>query len=261
MDFSNNGELDRVLVLAAHPDDESIGCAGLLQRARQGLVVFAVDGAPPQYSFEKQFGSLQNYSRIRFEEASGALRSIPEVSARRLTRPDGTAFVDQHLVLELPEAFASLCQMVSDFAPSLIVSHAFEGGHVDHDACHVLAKEASAEFGLKHLEFPLYWRETNGKDVFQRFRPNGSSESVLQLTSQELHTKRQMLTEYRTQQDLTSVFTLENERFRCAAKWENSKPDWPDYPFENRRRGLKAAVFLQKVAEFQQGKAKAASHR
>ena len=52
----------RVLVLVAHPDDETIGCSGLLQRASSALVVFAVDGAPPHYGFEKKYGSLAQYS-------------------------------------------------------------------------------------------------------------------------------------------------------------------------------------------------------
>jgi N-acetylglucosamine malate deacetylase 2 len=259
MDFCSS-ELDRVLVLAAHPDDETIACAGLLQRARCGLVVFAVDGAPPHYGFEKKFGSLQNYSRIRFEEASRALKLIPGVSVRKLTRSDGTAFIDQHLVFELWAASASLCQIISDFVPSLFVSHAFEGGHADHDACHALAKQASVEFGLKYLEFPLYWRERDGRDVFQQFRPNGNSEFVLQLTRQELLIKRRMLAQYQTQHGLTSVFTLENERFRYAAKGNYSKANWSEYPFENRRVGLEAPAFLQKVAEFQHCKVKPALH-
>lgn len=259
MNFQN-GELDRVVVLVAHPDDETIACAGLLQRATRGLVVFAVDGAPPHYGFEKKFGSLLNYSSIRLEEASRALKFIPGVSVRRLTRPTGTAFVDQHLVLDLPEASASLRHVISDFNPSLFVSHAFEGGHVDHDACHILAKQASAEFGLRHLEFPLYWRTGDGTDVFQQFRPNGNREFILQLTSQELNRKRRMFVEYRTQQNLTSVFTLENERFRYVTEAEHSKPNWSAYPFENRRLGLKTAVFLQNVVEFERCTAKAASH-
>jgi N-acetylglucosamine malate deacetylase 2 len=258
MDF-DNGELDRVLVLVAHPDDESIGCAGLLQRATRGLVVFGVDGAPPHYGFEKKFGSLKNYSRMRFEEASRALKQIPGVPVRRLTRPDGTAFVDQHLILEMPAAFASLCQIIGDFNPSLVVSHALEGGHIDHDAAHVLANQACREFGLKHLEFPLYWRTESGTDMFQQFRPDGNSGFIVQLTPRELTTKRRMLGEYRTQQGLTAVFTSENERFRRVARAGYRQANWCEYPFENRRPGLSAALFLEKAGTFERERVKGAS--
>jgi len=254
---SHNLDFARLVVLAAHPDDESIACAGLLQRAASALVVFGVDGAPPHYGFEKQFGSLRKYSDARFHEASRALRMIPGISVRRLTRPNGSVFLDQHLFLDLAPAFASLRRIVSDFDPTLFVSHAFEGGHVDHDACHVLARHASVEFGFTHLEFPLYWRrEQDGKDVFQQFRESGHADFVLQLTPQELNIKRQMLAEYHTQQGLTSVFALDPERFRPVDKERHANPTWPTYPFENRRSGLKSTEFLRKAKEFEQSIAK-----
>jgi N-acetylglucosamine malate deacetylase 2 len=250
---SQSFDFARVVVLAAHPDDESIACAGLLQRATTALVVFAVDGAPPHYGFEKKFASLRNYSDTRFQEAYRALQMIPGVSVRRLARPDGKALLDQHLFLDLPSAFTSLCQIVLEFAPTLFVSHAFEGGHVDHDACHVLARQASAEFGLAQLEFPLYWqRQEDGKDVFQQFRETGHAEFVLQLTPQELNLKRQMFAEYHTQQGITSVFTLDPERFRPVDKERRPHPTWPTYPFENRRSGLTSAAFLTHAGQFEQ---------
>jgi LmbE family N-acetylglucosaminyl deacetylase len=245
------GNFDKVLVFVAHPDDESIACAGLMQRARRALVVFAVDGAPPYYRFEKKFGSLRAYSDCRFREAAAALATIPDCSYRRLTRPDGTYFVDQHLFLEMPEAFASLLNLAREFSPDWIVSHAFEGGHLDHDTCHVLAKHAAATLGIESLEFPLYWRSAENGDCFQRFREKQQDESALQLSAQELLTKRRMVAEYRSQQTLTSVFQQEIERFRRLVSEDCSRPVWSEYPFENRRKPWKADLFFEKIANFQ----------
>jgi LmbE family N-acetylglucosaminyl deacetylase len=242
-------QFGRLLVLVAHPDDETIACSGLLQRAEASLVVFAVDGAPPRYGFERQFGSLRQYSEARFVEASRALSHISHCSVRRLERPDGTWFLDQHLFLELPEAFASLTRIAEEFSPDLMFSHAFEGGHIDHDACHMLAKRTAQALALKILEFPLYWRSEDGTDLFQQFRESSEGEFMLQLSQQESVVKRKMLLEYRTQQNLLSVFQLESERFRPGQGY-NAKPIWREYPFENRRRALKVESFLQQVAEF-----------
>jgi N-acetylglucosamine malate deacetylase 2 len=239
----------RLLVFVAHPDDETIACSGLLQRAAASLVVFAVDGAPPRYGFERQFGSLREYSEARFVEASRALSHIPHCSVRRLARPDGTWFLDQHLFLDLPQAFTSLTRIAEEFSPDLLFSHAFEGGHIDHDACHILANRTAQTLTLKNLEFPLYWRSEDGKDLFQQFRESSEGEFMLQLSQQESVVKRKMLLEYRTQQNLLSVFQLESERFRPARK-DSPGPVWRKYPFENRRRALKVESFLQKVAEF-----------
>ena len=241
-----------LLILVAHPDDETIACSGLIQRASASLVVFAVDGAPPHYGFEKRFGSLRNYSDARFLEASRALKCIPRCSFRRLTRKDGTWFVDQHLFLELPEAFTSLAQITREFSPDLFVSHAFEGGHIDHDACHILTTRLAQEFSLRTLEFPLYWKSKHGHDVLQQFRESGEGEIVFQLSQQELLVKRRMLAEYRTQHVLTSVFHRETERFRALIRADRTEPSWSEYPFENRRRPWKADLFFQRIAEFDQ---------
>jgi N-acetylglucosamine malate deacetylase 2 len=246
---AKTGNFGRVLVLVAHPDDETIGCSGLLQRASSALVVFGVDGAPPHYGFEKKFGSLKQYSDIRFREASLALRPVPHCAFARLARQNGAHYLDQHLFEELPEALASLNQFVCRFSPDFIVTHAYEGGHIDHDACHFLAAHIARAHNLMLMEFPSYWKAEDGRDIFQQFRNSRDDDVVLKLSEHEIQVKRQMLASYRTQQALTPVFHLHTERFRPALQENHTECAWADYAFENRRRRLKAKLFLQKVEQ------------
>lgn len=241
----------RVLAIVAHPDDESIGCSGLLQRAETSLVVFAVDGAPPHYGFAEKFGSLREYSDARFVEASRALACLPHSEHQRLVKADGGYFQDQHLFLELPVAYQRLKQLIREYSPDLMVTHAFEGGHIDHDACHVLAARAARELAIPALEFPLYWQTMFGRDIFQKFRTSGSAELLLKLSPMELERKRQMLAYYATQRNLTEVFQLDSERFRPLILETPPRPGWRSYAFENRRRRLKTRAFLEKAAEFE----------
>ena len=247
---ADSGNLGKVLLLVAHPDDETIGCSGLLQRATSALVVFAVDGAPRHYGFENKFGSLQRYSDNRFLEASVALRYLPHCSFRRLAGRNGSHHMDQHLFEHLPEALTSLDQFVCTFSPDAIISHACEGGHIDHDACHFLASHVGRRHGVIVMEFPSYWQTADGHDIFQQFRNTRKDEVVLKLTEHEIQVKRQMLAAYHTQQALTPLFQLHTERFRPVLQENLTEFAWADYPFENRRRRLKVKSFLKKIQEF-----------
>ena len=244
---ANTETFGKVLVLVAHPDDETIGCCGLLQRASSALVVFAVDGAPPHYGFEKRYGSLQQYSDIRFLEAAVALKTLSHCSLGRLASHSGAHFVDQHIFDRMSEALTSLNQFVCRFSPDLMVTHAFEGGHIDHDACHVLAAHIARLHSLMVVEFPSYWKADDGRDMFQQFRNHRNDEVVLKLSEHEIEVKRQMLASYRTQQALTSVFHLHTERFRPAL--QETECTWANYAFENRRRRLGAPLFLEKIEQ------------
>lgn len=241
----------RILVLAAHPDDETLGCSGLLQRARASLVVFAVDGAPFHYGFEKSFGSLEQYSAERFRESTRALGLLRTNSFQRLNRGKGNWFVDQHLFQELSRAYTSLLQIVGSFTPDTLVTHAFEGGHIDHDACHVLIKRLARQLNLRVFEFPLYSSSAESKDMLQQFRDKREGEFVLALSRNEKLTKKRMLKEYRTQRNLLRVFQLGSERFRPMDIAPTPVPPWATYPFENKRGPLPSLDFFQKVLDFE----------
>jgi LmbE family N-acetylglucosaminyl deacetylase len=206
----------KTLVLVAHPDDEAIGCGVLLQRMTTPLVVFATDGSPQDPYFWQRFGSRREYAEVRRAEAAAALAAI---GVDTFTSLD---FEDQRLHANLGLAVDRLADLVQEFGPQSILTHAYEGGHPDHDACAFLGMMLGCRFHLPVWEMPLYQRAA-GEGAMQTFIV-GAPELVIAPTPVELARKRRMIARYRSQGLMTSRFNLSREVFRRLAQYDFSQP-------------------------------------
>lgn len=202
--------LGRTLVLIAHPDDEAVGCGGLLQRMNDPIIVFATDGAPRSDYFWKQYGSRGAYSRVRAEEAEKALAAVGVTHLHFLSEDSPCA--DQELYLNLTSSHEQLCELIEAELPQAILTHAYEGGHPDHDACAFLAAQAGKRYGLAVWEMPLYHR-ASGEVARQSFIA-ADQQQVLELSRQELARKHEMYSAYVSQSAVLADFNSAVERFR-----------------------------------------------
>jgi LmbE family N-acetylglucosaminyl deacetylase len=263
----------RPLIFVAHPDDESIACGGLLQRVTGSLVVFATDGTPAGYGLENTFGSLQAYTDLRIQEGSRAVAHIPSSSSKWITKRDRSLIGDQHVFEDLPEAALSLRALARSFSPDAIVSHCYEGAHIDHDSCSFLAMHVAAALSLPRFEFPMYWLDAQKKPILQKFRDvnpgvaaggveNAGADVIgWQLTEAELACKKKMMLEYDTQRGTVATFSPTCERFRPAVTTSKSFsiPLCRSYLFQEKRRRfyhtdshrLSAKALMKKFAEFE----------
>jgi LmbE family N-acetylglucosaminyl deacetylase len=144
---------DRVLVIAPHPDDESIATGGLLQLARGAgaairlVVLTDGDNNPwPQRWIEKRWRidapARARWGARRREEARAAMRvlGIAEDEARFLGLPD-LGLTD--LLMRADRAVtASLSAIFAEFVPTHLVFPALSDRHPDHSAAHVLVRIA-----------------------------------------------------------------------------------------------------------------------
>lgn len=209
---------DRPLILAAHQDDESLGCGILLQRAKEAVVVFATNGAPRNEYFWKAFGSRENYAAVRAKETEAALALV---NARQFTLGE---IADQELYLHLADAMTVLQRIIADTKPSALLTSAYEGGHPDHDCCAFLASFAGAKNGIPVWEFPLYHRDVNGEMVRQTFVTENGTEATLQASAEESARKQRLLAAYRSQAHVVNEFHCNAESFRPMAAYDFTKP-------------------------------------
>ena len=208
--------LQRPLVLVAHQDDEAIGCGILLQRAEQPLVVFATDGAPTDKYFWGKYGSPERLAEIRRAEAAQAMAGVA------VERYEILHIRDQRLFENLPAALERIITIAREHRCGSLLTHAYEGGHPDHDACSYLAYRAGEQLDLPVWEMPLYHR-AHGTPERQRFI-SGDADVVLIPTHLEYDCKRRMAAAYVSQGEVIRTFPERNEIFRRQPRYEYSQP-------------------------------------
>ena len=205
------------MVIVAHPDDEAIGAGVLLQRIQDPLVVFCTDGGPKDDFFWKAFGSRGEYVRIRHQEAKKAAKIA---SVKKIAFLD---FPDQELHMHLGDALEQLEKLARRHRIQAVLTHAYEGGHPDHDSCSFLGSLLGCSLELPVWEMPLYHRTQAGGRAQTFVEPNGRSVRV-RVKASELNTKKRMVDAHKSQNLALSPFNLAVERFRPQAVYDYRRP-------------------------------------
>lgn len=145
----------RLLVIAPHPDDETIATGVLIQQVRaaggevQILLLTAGDNNPwPQRWLERRIvlgaADRQRWGRRRHAEMLQALQclGVPVQALQSLGWPD-MGLIDA--LLRDNAAVQALAAAIEQFRPSLVAAPALSDRHPDHGATHVLVRLALAQ--------------------------------------------------------------------------------------------------------------------
>jgi LmbE family N-acetylglucosaminyl deacetylase len=214
---------ENIAVVLAHPDDETIGCGAQLVRWQGVAVVIITDGAPRTLSSATlaRFGSHENYAAIRSRELLQAL-SIAGVANSKVVQ---LAIPDQHAAFRLIELGIGLAEIFATRGIEVAITHAYEGGHPDHDATcfavHAAAKKMQSRGeGLIVIEMP-YYRAGNAGWLVQSFAPSGNEGVIaLALSDDEQARKARMLAAHASQQEMLAHFSSSVEYFRVAPAYD-----------------------------------------
>ena len=134
---------ERVAIVVAHPDDETLGLGALLPRLADVTLIHVTDGAPRggQDARRHGFAGPEDYAAARHDELA-ATTGLAGVPAGRLTC---LGVPDQGAASCLAEIARRLVPLIRDAA--IVVTHAYEGGHPDHDATAFAVHAASRMAG------------------------------------------------------------------------------------------------------------------
>lgn len=214
----------RVAIVVAHPDDEVLGCGALLAQLPRAHVVHVTDGAPRSGGDATRLGFAcsADYAAARRREAEAAL-ALAGIPVAQLT---SLGIADQEVSLDLAGVARSLVPILAD--TDLVLTHAYEGGHSDHDgvafAAHAAHRLCASGSAPDLFEMPFYYGEED-RWVRQRFlpKPGAGLDIGKDLGPAERELKAQMIDAYRTQADTLRSFPVERESIRRAPRYDFAK--------------------------------------
>lgn len=133
-----------VVILAPHPDDETLGCGGLIARrvheGRRVVVVVITDGR----ALLKRFGVVDptpaQVSRLRKDETVRAV----EILGGRANDIRFLDFENERLVEQKGEALARISALLTELAPSEVYFPSPFEGHAEHVVTNEIARAACA---------------------------------------------------------------------------------------------------------------------
>ncbi len=198
----------RAVVVVAHPDDESVGLGGHLAALKPSAVVCVTDGAP------RRLPDAAALAERRHEELCAALDAAG--LGRDVLRMLGTP--DQEAIFRCAEVAGALRRIMDELRPDAVFTHAYEGGHPDHDATALATHVALA--GLPAHPALLEFASYNASGLL-RFLPDGRRVVELALSDERRELKARLVACHASQREVLAPFPFDRECVRLA----------PDYDF------------------------------
>lgn len=200
-----------VLVLSPHPDDESLGCGGMIAACRQHgqavHVVMLTDGTGSHPNSREY--PMQRLAELRMAEARDAVATlgVPGESIEFLGLPDRAA---PRQGRRMRDVAGWLAGRVRALRIGTICTTWLHDPHGDHKAAWLIAREVARETGVRMLSFPV-WGWTLPATAWL---PAGEIRGARLDISGQLPVKRRAIACHRSQ--LTDLINDDPDGFRLS---------------------------------------------
>jgi LmbE family N-acetylglucosaminyl deacetylase len=195
-------------------------------------VVHVTDSAPRDARDSRAcgFDTVDGYRSARQTEFRQALNR----AGLRDLNHQCFEIADQEACLCLSELTWRMIQILADYRPEVVITHPYEGGHPDHDACAFGVHRAVTLGKTKNEPMPLvieaafYHTGPNGMETGS-FLPadQPARECCFALSREERQQKQALLACFTTQRETLKYFGVDQECFRIAPSYDFQKPPHP----------------------------------
>ncbi|WP_376092699.1 PIG-L deacetylase family protein [Roseomonas sp. CCTCC AB2023176] len=217
-----------VLIVVAHPDDETIGLGGNLRRLSRLSLLHVTDGAPQDGRDARAAGFADGaaYAAARRRELELALRvgNVSPVCIASLDVPD------QGVSRRMADVTRELLARIRHWAPRIVLTHAYEGGHPDHDATAFAVHaardllHASGEAAPEVVEMAGYHMGAGGIEA-GRFLPGPTRPMSVPLDAAARARKWRMMEAFTTQRETLKYFPVrDSEPLRRSPRTDFTAP-------------------------------------
>lgn len=218
---------ERVAVVVAHPDDETLWTGSVLPRLRDALLIHVTDGAPFDMADAGRLGfsTREDYAAARAAELDRALALVGASPERR-----GYRIADQEV---MANRAALVDRLAADLAgAAMVITHPYEHGHPDHDACAYAVRAAVDRLAERGegtpaiVEFACYHLR-DGERRFGAFWPGEADEHARALSAPERGRVAAALAAHGSQAAVIDGWVPTHERWRAAPAYDFAAPAAP----------------------------------
>lgn len=183
----------KILIIVAHQDDEFFIASRIAHESKRGNqfeIIYLTDGS----------GS-RSISSARNAESTAALLSLGLKVCEIHFLGTDYSFIDGALYREMPRSLHQIHLSLKDKLFDRVYIPAWEGGHPDHDACHLIGIKFAEQRGIKVVrEFSLYNGFETGFLRVGRLIPRPQAELICRkLTLAEAFAALTMMRFYKSQ--------------------------------------------------------------
>ncbi len=228
-------KMPKVAIVTAHADDEVIGYGTVLSQLPEALTIQVTDSTPKVPTSIGQFSTVDEFKAHIKQTRRDELDTALNLAGHNPYSRECLGYSDQDVMNKITETALALTDKFRKERVEFVMTHAYEGGHPDHDAVTAavhLTKEllAKENIPVTIIETPLYKgvpgkpNERIWQEFAEGFRVSANDTFVKKLTPEEVELKRKLYAAHASQAHVFTKTFDDRELFRVAPTYDFNIP-------------------------------------